>query len=288
MNSVCDENLLNYEFQSIPSIKLMNANCVEYAPGNSVHNYYKYCVVVYCYEGEGYITSDNTEFNANKGDLFIFHQGANSIIQSDAHNQLKIMTISLSNFLTNEESNIVWKAGKTVVKLSLNEGSEIFEKMFNALINQSILCKSGSDFLVKSQVMDIISFLLRELNNINNNDDESVSYPYQELIREILEYIENNYNKSITLYDIARHVYRSVYYVSHVFKKNIGTSPMQYVLNLRMEKGINLLKSSQLSIGEIAYSLGYDDIHYFSNTFKRYSNMSPSRFREIHNQNKYA
>ena len=194
--------------------------------------------------------------------------------------------ISVSNFLTNEESKTVWKDGITVIRLDLNENTEYFEKMINDLILNLKSCKSNSAFIIKSQTMDIISFLLRGLYNLNNNT-ESISYPYQDLIQEILEYIECNYKKSISLADIANNVYRSVYYVSHVFKKYIGISPMQYAMNLRMEEGINLLKNSQLSIGEIAYALGYDDIHYFSNAFKRYASLSPSRYRELHNKNDF-
>ena len=68
MNSVYDASLLNYEFQTIPSIKLFNAYGIEYEPGIKVHNYYKYCTVLYCFEGEGYVIGDdNCEFSIRKG-----------------------------------------------------------------------------------------------------------------------------------------------------------------------------------------------------------------------------
>jgi len=284
MNATCVTDQLSCKFQSIPNIKLLNAYTIKYAPNMKVHNYFDYYTVIYCCEGEGFINADNIQFSVHRGDCFLFSSDSNSAIETVQHNHLKIVMISICDFLTDEECESIWKNGKTVLKLTLNGNAEIFEKMLNTLIKQSELCKSEADFILKSQAMDIISFLLRELHNTNMDYSESTGYSRQELIQEILDYIENNYSKSITLADIARHVYHSMYYVSHIFKEFIGTSPMQYAMNLKMKEGVRLLKDSQLPICEVAYALGYDDIHYFSYAFKRYASLPPRQFRKLHSK----
>lgn len=62
-------------------------------------------------------------------------------------------------------------------------------------------------------------------------------------------------------------------------KKDLGVSPLAYIIQLRMERAVELLNAGDLSISEIAYSLGYESLAYFSNSFKKYTGKAPSEYK---------
>ena len=61
----------------------------------------------------------------------------------------------------------------------------------------------------------------------------------------------------------------------------MGRSPQQYLINLRLHNAQNMLLDTDLSVGEIARSVGYDDQLYFSRLFHRYFGTSPREYREV-------
>jgi len=97
---------------------------------------------------------------------------------------------------------------------------------------------------------------------------------------EALKYIRENYNKDITLEDVARNVYISPYYLSHLFKEELNITFLEYLTMVRMEEAKKLLKDTSLSIVAIASQVGYEDASYFSKVFKKYVGISPAQYRK--------
>ncbi len=73
-------------------------------------------------------------------------------------------------------------------------------------------------------------------------------------------------------------------YFRIVFKKIYGLSPCEYVRDLRMRRARELLRSSYISIAEIAAVCGYSDIYYFSKVFKEVSKLSPNAYRKLYRE----
>ena len=95
-------------------------------------------------------------------------------------------------------------------------------------------------------------------------------------------YILNNIGKEITLQDLANLSHLHPNYFSKCFKRLCGISPIQFVHSVKLEKIKGLLMDTNLPIGTIASQLGFRDIYYFSNFFKRYVGMSPGQYRKIY------
>nr|WP_243145844.1 AraC family transcriptional regulator [Clostridium chromiireducens] len=74
-------------------------------------------------------------------------------------------------------------------------------------------------------------------------------------------------------------MYLSSVYISKVFKEKTGESPINYLINLRLEKAKDLLISTESPIKSIAQSVGYSDAYYFSKLFKKYYGHSPYKYR---------
>ena len=65
-----------------------------------------------------------------------------------------------------------------------------------------------------------------------------------------------------------------------IFKKKIGISPQQYLLNRRMNIAASLIKNHNISVSATAYSVGYTDIYTFSKAFKKHFGVAPTKYRE--------
>ncbi len=99
------------------------------------------------------------------------------------------------------------------------------------------------------------------------------------LISEALEYINNNYDKDISLDGVAKEINMSYHYFSKFFKDAIGKNFIDYLTDLRVEKSKELLKDLSLSIKSICYSVGYSDPNYFSKIFKKITGITPTEYR---------
>ncbi|MDH4099809.1 MAG: helix-turn-helix domain-containing protein [Nitrospirota bacterium] len=99
-------------------------------------------------------------------------------------------------------------------------------------------------------------------------------------IREVLEFIEDNYNQPISLELLADKASLSLYHFSRKFKKHVGVSYSEFLGSLRVRKAKELLEDTNLSITEIGSQVGYNDLSNFERAFKKYTGQNPSTFRK--------
>lgn len=98
-------------------------------------------------------------------------------------------------------------------------------------------------------------------------------------IHAAIRYIENNLDKSLTLAEIASHVYLSRTYLSTSFKQITGQNITKFIYEKRMQKAKHLLLSTQDQVQSIALRCGYSSPAYFSASFRRYYQKSPRELR---------
>lgn len=100
-----------------------------------------------------------------------------------------------------------------------------------------------------------------------------------ETLSQVLRYIRENYSQPITLDEVARSVFLSPFYFSHLFMDELGITFMEYLTRVRMEEAKKLLGDKALSMQAIAESVGYDDASYFSKVFKKNVGVTPNKYR---------
>jgi len=99
-------------------------------------------------------------------------------------------------------------------------------------------------------------------------------------------YIESHYDQSISLEDVANQIQLSPYYFSKLFKEHIGMTYIDYLTKVRIERAKVLMRSTSKSQKEICFEVGYRDPNYFSRVFKRWTNMSPTGYRQEEEEKK--
>lgn len=136
-----------------------------------------------------------------------------------------------------------------------------------------------SDRLMELYLKELFIFLIRYNKSIGDNDSHILSSG-DEIIQSAARYISENYNKDISLIDVAEFVGMSSTYFSKKFKEVTGFGFKEYMLNIRMKKACLLLLETKLSVTEIAYETGFNDSNYFGDVFKRIKGVSPLKYRK--------
>lgn len=91
-----------------------------------------------------------------------------------------------------------------------------------------------------------------------------------------IEYIQKNYKNKITLENISENINFQRSYANRCIKAETGYSLHEYLNNYRLEKAVNLLMYSDMSVGQIAEETGFENSAYFSAVFKKHYGISPS------------
>jgi len=131
----------------------------------------------------------------------------------------------------------------------------------------------GSDEIAASLLTAVLLKIVRFKYAAASDQTSSIS-------EKAKRFIEQNYHIDLSLNDLANHIFVSPYHLSHTFKNDVGLSPIQYLIQHRIEVSKKLLQTSNLPISEIAYSVGYPNSNYFNLIFKKLTGMSPGKYRK--------
>lgn len=91
------------------------------------------------------------------------------------------------------------------------------------------------------------------------------------------EYLSQNLDKRVSLADVAKKVNVSQFHFLRMFKKQMGVSPHQFRIQVRIQTAKNLLQKGLPPV-EVALETGFNDQSHFTNTFKRYADVTPRNY----------
>lgn len=105
------------------------------------------------------------------------------------------------------------------------------------------------------------------------------------LIKNLCEYLEENYNKNITLEEAASYIGFSTFYFSKIIKEYLNVSFVDYLASIRIRKAKEIIENTNLNISDVAYKVGYIDANYFTRVFKRIEGITPSQYKKEKSKN---
>jgi AraC family transcriptional regulator of adaptative response / methylphosphotriester-DNA alkyltransferase methyltransferase len=103
--------------------------------------------------------------------------------------------------------------------------------------------------------------------------------PIEEWVHQIKQYIDHHYKESLTLPSLADQCHGSPYHLQRTFKRVMGMTPNQYIQQVRLNKGVELLRLTNQPVAEVALTVGIPNVPYFVTLFKRFTGLTPSEFR---------
>ena len=135
-------------------------------------------------------------------------------------------------------------------------------------------------FQVTKKFFNIWEIILNQSKTYGMLDEDAQLDIHTRSFKAMMYYIQQNYKESITLDDIAMSGNISKSLCNKVFHKYVGDSPVNYLLNYRVRKVAELLRTTSLSLSEIAALTGFNGTSYMSEMFKKSFKSSPRDFRK--------
>lgn len=101
------------------------------------------------------------------------------------------------------------------------------------------------------------------------------------IVQRIRNYLSEHYHQRITLDDLSAHFFLSPSYLQKLFKRYTNQSPTDYLIDLRIAKAKELIRTTSLSFSEIAFSVGIESYSYFIRLFKKHESMTPNEYKSM-------
>lgn len=217
-------------------------------------------------------------FNHFISDVNIFSNQISELIKlRDKPKILKIIKDKQLFEYTNELSIenkrndlIIWNAiySKEIIKNGV--ATKYLHPIYNKFYNKISALNNLKDLqnLELDMVNTYVNLLIYDIEVTNNF-----------VINKILKYLHLNIESEISLEKLAEKLNLSASYISSCFKKQMGISIMKYAKKIRIDRAKVLLTTTDISILDLSVSLGFYDQSHFSKTFKKFTGVSPSKYR---------
>lgn len=129
-----------------------------------------------------------------------------------------------------------------------------------------------------SDVDELIYVFETCVSNITKNMKQVNLTNISKHIQMAIDYINENYRKKLSLEDIAQYINLSVVHTSRLFKKETGKTVLDYISEVKLTKAKQMLDTGKYKVYEVADELGFNNAHYFSTLFKKFTGSTPSEY----------
>ena len=271
-----------FEHGRLPSMVYINKqDCERNKVDRPLHSHDSICEILLVYKGSGIYHINDKRYTLTEGSVVFYNQGDLHEVSSLLDTEIGDYCIGITNlYKKGMKLNHLVKKGEPYVRQSgrlfpLLKG--LCEQMY-ALDETNAYGKLASQLLCTSLIVitgELASFAIEDRESNSLNSDEK-------FISRILNYLNEHFINDISIKDIAQKLGCSESYISHVFRKSTGTTPIQYAIRRRIGLAQTLLISTDLPATHIATMVGYSNTNYFINSFSKIVGMTPIRYRKFY------
>ena len=237
------------------------------------HSYWE---LTYVDKGELLTTIDGVSYHLKQGELIFY-------APMQFHTQSTFEKISSSYLTINFKMNFNHADLLCNKIFSLKRDSYfIVTKLIEELSNDNLYSNDLSLCYLKQL---IIQMLRLDNSHFHSKPTTHMQQTYEnELLNDILLYIDNNIYEKISVSTLCEHFCISTSMLHSLFRKNMNNTAKNYINELKLSKSKELIRNSTHTLSEISEMLGFSSIHYFSKKFKLYFNISPTEYsKSIYN-----
>lgn len=240
-------------------------------------------------KGCGIVTVDLKKQKVTIGDIIFIRSGQLHSIEQDGSNYMEYENILFKKELLISGEHDLCAKNFIIPLIEGNIPSATFftsvlhyyNDVANCINEIDILCSEqpeGYQLLLKSILFRLIYIIISHKETIEITSN--IQTKSLEKLKYILKYVEEHYSEHITIEEMAKLTFYSKSHFMKFFKSHIGTGFIDYLNNYRLMMSEQMLKTSDLSVIEIAQLNGFDNISYFNRIFKKKYNLSPSKLRK--------
>lgn len=242
----------------------------------------------YCLRGTGWYEIGDQTYPIEPGDLFVVNDlEYHRAINESGDMQLLVLVFSGDFLLSDSEDYALirafyeWKAG---FKRRIAADSQIVPAVAGLMLELEREWKQkevGYRMVVKALLLKLLAILYRGFEHTEGYAESVRSFQngYVRLAPAIAM-IDNGFRENLTLEQLADSVHMNRNYFSTVFPQVMGCTVSEYIIRRRLRNAVQLLASTENSVLSIALDSGFQNVSYFSRTFRKQFGVSPGRYRE--------
>ena len=238
--------------------------CPMHTFGPAIRQHY---LIHYVTRGKGRLWMNDTCYVIEKDTMFLIRPGITCVYQADKDDPWEYCWICIDGY---DVENMLNNSGFDKVNLLFFDKSngEVRDAMLNFIFYFSKY--KNNEYMLLSRLYNIFGHMKIQMKK---QQAKSIH------VERAIDYIYENYYKSITIIDIANYLGIDRTYLYRLFKEEYNMSPQKYLLNFRLKAAMNKLEGGNMSIAEIAYSCGFNDASAFCHQFKKVYKDTPLNYR---------
>ena len=277
-----NEKIIKFD-EKIPIKAHLNDSDIDIISASS--HFHNELELIYVIEGAAQYTVDDEQITLEAGNIIFFNKSVVHSSRSLGH--LRIVLLQFGTELLRD-----FFAGRATAF------QDFFDKEFKYLVIDTRAHTEFSalpdlmlstvyefnekapayEFLIISNILKILTTFLRA--DISESHEGYPSKKPRPASDSVIQYIADNYNRDITIAEVAAHFHFSTSYFSHLFKEITGTSFVKYLNEYRIHASKKLLMSPRYSITSAMVQVGFTNRSYYNRLFKRTTGFTPQEFRK--------
>lgn len=218
---------------------------------------------------ESRVICGRTAYDVKPGDITVFSSNALHSIPKDAAGCYECLIVD-SKFCFDNGIDVAAIDFECVVRDS--EAGQLYSRAVEEISAQ----QSGERFGAAGVKAAILTLMVKLCRGWSHPSAERET---GSIVRRAIGYINSNLTRPMTVDEIAGNVSVSKYYLCREFRRETGFTVVRYINDLRCREAERLLRGTSGSVGEIARSCGFDNVSYFTRTFKAVTGFTPSEIR---------
>ncbi len=230
-------------------------------------------ILFYCKSGEGIITIENKETIVKSNHAFIIPPGKKCRYGASDSNPWDNYWIHF----TGENAHLYSPPCEVLLPIEISVNSRIEDRMlvFEQMLQNLEQYNNYDNVLYANSCFKYYLTSIRQIDNFRFSGDK----PSGDYFSTAISFMKNNSDKRITLEELGGICGCSSANLYKVFMKKLKCSPIEYFLQMKIQRACRYLANSERKVKDIAMDLGYDDPYYFSRLFSKHIGISPKQYR---------
>ncbi|WP_341277969.1 AraC family transcriptional regulator [Paenibacillus sp. FSL H8-0537] len=261
------------------AIKVIDVRHFSMMHGEELRSYlFPSSVFLYAIRGEAQVLLDGIEHSAKR--FHLWHGGKGTCLdifptEAEFEYYLIFYKATIPSTGRREILHLIERYNPFQLQYSLAPlyAAVLFDKV-DTMLKEWQSSRTLEKFHVKTLFYQFVYELLWQLEH------QQIGMKRPDLAAQVVRYIQEHYHEPVTRESIAQIFHYSVPYVSRQFRQETGISMIDYVIKERVNKAMEYLQKTDMTVQEASASVGYDDVSYFTRIFKKHTGMTPKQFKD--------
>jgi AraC family L-rhamnose operon transcriptional activator RhaR len=261
------------------------------------HNYIE---IAYVVSGSGVHCMGDKEYNVSKGDLFIINYDVPHEFRSLSSSKSQPLYVYncvfkpefIDTALVNSRdflnltrhflfrSFFPEESEKCADIKLIDSDSQGIEELYEKMYLEFHLKEQGYIEILRAYVIELLITIFRIYRN-QRSLDKGIELKRSQIMDQVIGYMKDNYSHAFKLEDLSVKAFLSRNYFCKLFKEHTGMTVFEYAQKIRIEEACRFLKSTDKKVIDIASEVGYSDLKFFNQIFKRQTGKTPGQYKSL-------